>query len=199
MAKKLTEKSIVLATHNQGKVQEFSEMFKPYDVEVLCAGDLGLEDPEETGTTFAENALLKARVASQATGKPAMADDSGLCVTALEGAPGIFSARWAENEKGARDFDMAMEKVYRGIEIADDKSAAFVAVLALVWPDGSEAVFEGRVDGDIVWPPRGDQGFGYDPIFQARGKKLTFAEDPTQKKELSHRHIAFQKLVDECL
>lgn len=199
MTKKLTEKSIILATHNRGKVKEFSELFEPYEIEVLCAADLQMEDPEETGTTFAENALLKARLAVKASGKPSLADDSGLCVNALDGAPGIFSARWAENDQGERDFDMAMRKVHQGVEIAEDKGAAFIAVLALVWPDGTEAVFEGRVEGEIIWPPRGNQGFGYDPIFQPLGKDQTFAEEPALKKELSHRHVAFQKLVDECL
>ncbi|MCD8570676.1 MAG: RdgB/HAM1 family non-canonical purine NTP pyrophosphatase [Alphaproteobacteria bacterium] len=185
-------KTLVLATHNQGKVREIGELLEGVVAEVKSVGELGLPEPEETGSTFAENALLKARAAAQGSGLPALADDSGLAVNALGGAPGIYSARWAGPEK---DFALAMNTVNESLNEFEDKSAAFVCALALVWPDGREEVFEGRADGHIVWPPRGDQGFGYDPIFVPDGLQTTFAEmSPAHKQQLSHRAKAFKKL-----
>lgn len=192
--------TLVLATHNAGKVQEISDLLRPYIQHFQSAGELGLPEPEETGKTFAENAALKALAAAKGAGKPALADDSGLAVDALGGDPGIYSARWAVPQAGApRDFDYAMKRVHEALGGADDRGASFVCVLALAWPDGHVESFEGRVQGEIVWPPRGGKGFGYDPIFQARGYDLTFAEmDPAQKHQISHRANAFAKLVKAC-
>lgn len=186
---------LVLATHNPGKLTEIAELVAPYGVRVLGAGEAGIPEPEETGTSFAENAALKARAAARATGLPALADDSGLCVTALDGAPGIYSARLAGP---AKDFDAAMQAVNARLDdaAADDRSAAFVCVLCLAWPDGREQVFEGRVAGTLVWPPRGERGFGYDPMFQPEGHDLTFGEmEPAAKHGMSHRARAFARLV----
>lgn len=184
---------LVLATHNRGKVAEIRPMLAGYVQELVCAADLGLPEPEETGTTFAENACLKAQAACRASGLPALADDSGLCVRALDGAPGIYSARWAEPN---RNFQIAMERVHQQLGSATDQSAFFVCVLALAFPDGQTETFEGRVDGQIVWPPRGTQGFGYDPIFVPDGFSKTFSEmGPGEKDRLSHRRRAFDTLV----
>lgn len=194
-ARHFTDHKLVVATHNGGKVREFQQLFGTA-VSLVAAGDLNLPEPEETGTTFAENAVLKARAAALASGLPALADDSGLAVTALGGAPGLYSARWAGPNK---DFGAAMARVWDTLAPHSDKSAAFVCVLALVWPDGHSAVFEGRVDGDIIWPARGTGGFGYDPIFQPRGHNTTFAEmTPDAKKAISHRANAFKAMVDGC-
>ncbi len=203
----LKREVLVLASHNAGKVREIADLLTPHGVHVVSAGDLALEEPEETGSSFAANAELKARAAAQASGKPALADDSGLAVAALDGAPGIRSARWAGE---GRDFRTAMEKV-EGLltdrlgPLSDDpakRSAAFVCALALAWPnecDGPVEIFEGRVEGTLVWPPRGDKGFGYDPIFQPEGYDQTFGElDPEVKHRISHRADAFAKLVDAC-
>jgi XTP/dITP diphosphohydrolase len=185
---------LLAATHNRGKVSELKALFEPHGFEVVSALELGLDEPEETETTFAGNALLKARAAMQATGLPALSDDSGLAVTALGGAPGIYSARWAGEP---RDFDRAMERVEAELKASGsrDRSAKFVCALAVAWPDGQEAVFEGEVHGHLVWPPLGNRGFGYDPIFVASGQTLTFGEmDPDRKHALSHRAEAVKKL-----
>lgn len=185
---------LLAATHNAGKVTELKALFEPYGFDVVSAIDLGLDEPEETETTFAGNALLKARAAMQASGLPALSDDSGLAVTALGGEPGIYSARWAGEP---RDFYRAMERVEQALQASGsaDRSAKFVCALAVAWPDGSEAVFEGEVHGTLVWPPRGNRGFGYDPVFIATGETLTFGEmDPGLKHAMSHRADAVNKL-----
>jgi XTP/dITP diphosphohydrolase len=184
---------LVIASHNPGKVEEIAALLAPFAVETVAAGSLGLPEPEETGDTFEANAALKARAAAEASGLPALADDSGLVVPALGGAPGIYSARWAGPGK---DFGAAMERVHR--ELGDrDRSAKFVAVLALAWPGGHTELFRGEVEGSLTWPPRGDRGFGYDPMFIPLGANLTFGEiDPEQKHQISHRARAFAKLVE---
>lgn len=194
---------LVIASHNAGKVREIRDLLAPYGVEPVSAGELGLPVPEETGTSFAENASIKARAAALASGLPALADDSGLCVAALGGAPGVYTADWAERQPfegpPGRDWYMAMGKVEGRLAAlgADaDRSAAFVCALALAWPDGDEELFEGRVEGGLVWPPRGTLGFGYDPVFVPSGSALTFAEiPPVEKHAISHRADAFRKLV----
>ena len=183
---------IVLATHNAGKVAEFQTLFEPLNVKIIGAGEVGLPEPEETEDTFEGNALLKARHACDITAMPCLADDSGLSVTALNGAPGIYSARWAGENK---DFDMAMKKVWDDIGDNPDKSAQFVAVLALVMPDEREFVARGEVAGEICYPPRGDHGFGYDPMFVPEGETQTFAElGKVGKAKYSHRVRAFEIL-----
>ena len=186
---------LVIATHNPGKVEEIAALLAPFGVETVSAGALGLPEPEETGDSFEANAALKAHAAAAASGLPALADDSGLVVPALDGAPGIYSARWAGP---AKDFATAMARVAR--ELRDqDRSAAFVAVLALAWPDGHAELFRGEVPGRLVWPPRGDRGFGYDPMFVPDGSSLTFGEiDPAEKHRISHRARAFAELAEAC-
>jgi XTP/dITP diphosphohydrolase len=190
---------LVIATHNGGKLREIRELLAPFGIECVGAAELDLPEPEETGNTFVDNAELKAREAADLSGLPALADDSGLSVDALHGLPGIFSARWAEDENGNRDFGRAMERVNREVEAAGEEAghdAHFVCALSLAWPDGSIESFEGKVHGTLVWPPRGDNGFGYDPIFVANGMEQTFAEiDPAEKHSISHRAEAFRKLV----
>lgn len=194
---------LCIATHNAGKLKEFRELFEPFGLELVSAGELGLPEPEETGTTFAENALLKAHAAAQGSGLPALADDSGLCVAALGDAPGVYTADWAEKQPfeggPGRDWYMAMGKVEGKLaELGPDadRSAWFICTLALVWPDGHEEVFEGRVNGTLAWPPRGRMGFGYDPVFVPLGRAQSFAElDPAEKHAISHRADAFRKLV----
>ena len=187
---------LVVASHNAGKVREIKDLLAPYSAEVISAGDLGLPEPEETGTTFTANAELKARAAAIAANAVALADDSGLAVTALNGAPGIYSARWAGPDK---DFDLAMTKIESELGDATDRSAKFICALALAWPDGHCETFEGTVSGSLVFPPRGESGFGYDPIFVPDGHSITFAEmDPDKKHSISHRADAFAKLVDAC-
>ncbi|MBK8631217.1 MAG: RdgB/HAM1 family non-canonical purine NTP pyrophosphatase [Sphingomonadales bacterium] len=201
--RKLLPGKLVIASHNQGKVREIRALLAPFGIEPVSAGDLGLPEPEETGTSFAENALLKAHASAQGSGLPALADDSGLCVAALGGAPGVYTADWAERQpfEGApgRDWYMAMGKVEGKLaEIGPDadRFAAFVCTLAIAWPDGEEAVFEGRVEGHLTWPPRGTLGFGYDPVFVPTGGERTFAEiAPEAKHAISHRADAFAKLV----
>jgi XTP/dITP diphosphohydrolase len=191
-----SEPKLVIASHNQGKVREIKELLRPYNIAVISAGDLGLDEPEETGATFIANAELKARAAADAANLPALADDSGLVVPALNGDPGIYSARWAGPEK---DFDMAMGLVEEGLKGIDDRNAYFVAALALCWPDGHCETFEGRVDGALVWPARGELGFGYDPMFLPQGNDQTFGEmDPDAKHAISHRADAFTKLTRAC-
>lgn len=185
---------LLAATHNKGKVSELKDLFEPYGFQVVSALELGLDEPEETESTFAGNALLKARAAMRATGLPALSDDSGLAVTALGGEPGIYSARWAGEP---RDFYRAMERVEAELKASGspDRSAKFVCALAVAWPDGQEAVFEGEVHGTLVWPPRGERGFGYDPVFVATGETITFGEmDPDRKHAMSHRADAVKKL-----
>jgi XTP/dITP diphosphohydrolase len=196
---------LVIATHNAGKLKEIAALLAPYGVDCISAGSLGLPEPEETGTTFTENALLKARAAAEAAQLPALADDSGLCVAALGGRPGVYTADWAERQwfegEPGRDWFMAMGKVEgllceQGADV--DRSAHFACVLALAWPDGTSAVYEGRVNGALTWPPRGTLGFGYDPVFVPTGGPLSFAElDPAEKHRISHRADAFAKLVAE--
>ncbi len=194
---------IVIATHNLGKLAEMQRMLDPYGLVCVSAGDLGLEEPEEVGTTFIENALLKARYAAKASGLPALADDSGLCVDALGGRPGVYTADWAERHwyegPEGRDWFMAMGKVEGKLcELGPDvgRAAHFACVLALAWPDGVHAIYEGRVDGTMSWPPRGRLGFGFDPVFIPRGYDQTFAEiAPEDKARISHRADAFRKLV----
>jgi len=200
----LIGRKIVLASHNPGKLREIAELLAPYKIEVVSAGDLGLREPAETGLTFIDNAALKAEAAAVASGLPALADDSGLAVDALGGAPGIHSARWAGPSK---DFAAAGERVWREAETADpqNKAAHFVCVLALCWPALPEGapvcdIFPGRVDGHLVWPPRGTNGFGYDPIFMAKGHAQTFGEmSPDAKHAISHRADAFAKFAAKLL
>jgi len=192
MARRFAGSRLVIASHNPGKLVEIGALLAPYRVEALGAAELGLAEPEETGATFEANAALKAHAAAQTANLPALADDSGLVVPALGGAPGIYSARWAGPE---RDFTVAMERVNR--ELGDkDRSAVFVSVLALAWPDGEDALFRGEVYGTLIWPPRGENGFGYDPIFIPDGYRITFGEmAPEEKYQLDHRARAFAKLV----
>lgn len=198
MIRKLTEATLVVASHNPGKLREMAELLAPFDIEAVFAGDLGLPEPEETGATFVANALLKAHAAARESGLPALADDSGLAVDALSGDPGIYSARWAETPDG-RDFRVAMERVEKALDGHGDRHAHFVSVLALAWPDGQAETFEGRVDGTLVWPPRGDRGFGYDPVFVPDGHAITFGEmDPAVKDAISHRAVSFAKLAAAC-
>ena len=194
MIRRLSPGRLVAATHNKGKVSELTDLFAPLGFEVVSAIELDLPEPEETEATFAGHAILKARAAAEATGAPALSDDSGLSVTALGGAPGIYSARWAGEP---RDFGKAMEKVQRELDDigATDRSAKFVCALAIVWPDGHAEVFEGEVHGELTWPPRGDKGFGYDPVFVADGESITFGEmEPALKHAMSHRARAVEKL-----
>ncbi len=190
---------LVIATHNDGKLREFRELLAPYGIECISAAELELPEPEETGVTFVDNAELKARASADLSGLPALADDSGLAVDALHGKPGIHSARWGEDENGKRDFGRAMERVWREVEAAGPDAghdAHFVCALSLDWPDGAIESFEGKVHGTLVWPPRGDQGFGYDPMFVAAGMDQTFGEiEPEAKHAISHRAEAFNKLV----
>lgn len=189
--------SLLIATHNKGKAKEIAALLSPCVPEFFMASDFNLDEPEETGSTFSENAQLKALTAAKASGKIALADDSGLAVVALGGDPGIYSARWAGRDK---DFAVAMHKVHEALGDSSDRSASFVCVLALGWPDGHTEVFEGRVTGQIVWPMRGEKGFGYDPIFMPDGYDKTFAEMNRQEKQaISHRTRAFDLLVQNCL
>ena len=186
-------KKLVIASHNPGKLREIDDLLRPFGIETVGAAALGLAEPEETGTTFAANAELKARAAANAAKLPALADDSGLAVAALGGDPGIYSARWAGPEK---DFSLAMRKVEDALKGKSDRRAKFVAALALAWPDGACEVFEGKVEGTLIWPPRGDKGFGYDPVFVPDGHTITFGEmDPAKKHTMSHRGQAFAKLI----
>ena len=199
---------VVIATHNAGKLREMRELLAPHGIEAVSAGDLGLPEPEETGDTFVANALIKALAAAFAANKPALADDSGLCVEGLDGAPGIYSARWAGETK---DFDAAMARVERDLRArgaAQPWRGYFVSALALAWPDGHVETFEDRVEGDLVFPPRGTAGFGYDPLFKPDGHTRTFGEMSAEEKHglpadgsraLSHRARAFQALQRACL
>ncbi|MCW2390185.1 XTP/dITP diphosphohydrolase [Sphingobium sp. B11D3B] len=203
MTRKLEPGKLVIASHNEGKVREISALLGPYGMAPVSAGSLGLPEPEETGTTFAQNAALKALASATASGLPALADDSGLDVAALGGRPGVYTADWAERQwfegEPGRDWYMAMGKV-EGLLCAQgpqvDRSAAFVCTLCLAWPDGETVLFEGRVAGSLVWPPRGAQGFGYDPVFLPIGATQTFGEMSIEAKQaVSHRARAFEQLV----
>jgi len=203
MTRKLGSGKLVIATHNAGKLKEIAALMAPYGVDCISAGSLGLSEPAETGKTFVENALIKARAAAEASGLTALADDSGLSVAALDGRPGVYTADWAERQwfegEPGRDWFMAMGKVEgllqaKGGDVARD--AWFSCTLALAWPDGEHTVYEGRADGTLTWPPRGTLGFGYDPMFVPAGRQQTFAElDPDEKHRISHRADAFAKLV----
>ncbi|HWT11787.1 MAG TPA: RdgB/HAM1 family non-canonical purine NTP pyrophosphatase [Allosphingosinicella sp.] len=213
--RKLEPGRLVIASHNEGKVREITELLGPHGVDPVSAAELDLPEPDEIGTTFIDNADLKARAAADLSGMVALADDSGICVEALGDRPGIFSARWALAEPqvppeggpgevtGARDFNLAMRRVQDELEALGpdaSRNAHFSCALALCWPDGHSEWFEGRVDGILVWPPRGDRGFGYDPMFVAAGRDLTFGEmDPADKHRISHRADAFRKLVAALL
>lgn len=208
MARQLTG-PVIIATHNPGKLREMRELLAPYGIATQSTGELGFPEPEETGTTFAENARIKAVAAARASGKPAFADDSGLVVDALGGEPGIHSARWAGPDK---DFRAAINRIQtllieRGAKTPEQRRAHFIAALCLAWPDGHVEDFEGHVDGVAVWPPRGDKGFGYDPLFRPDGFDITFGQMnadekrglPPQGRALSHRARAFMKLAETCL
>ncbi len=206
---------LVVATHNKGKLAEIRDLIGPFGLEAVSAGELGLPEPAETGTTFEDNAYTKAFAAAKASGLPALSDDSGLCVDALDGAPGVYTADWAEKPDGSgRDFLMAMEKVEallaeKGALVPAQRTGRFVAVLCLAQPDGRAEYFRGEVEGTLVWPPRGDKGFGYDPVFKPEGYIKTFGEMPASEKHgweagrgdlgLSHRARAFAKFAREKL
>ena len=201
MTRKFDGDKLVIATHNAGKLREICALLAPFGVSVVSAGELGLDEPEETEDTFAGNARIKAHYAASETGLPALSDDSGIMVDALDGAPGVYTADWAETGSG-RDFPMAMTKVWTLLEeknAPEPRKAAFNATLCLAWPDGRDEIFEGRVDGRIVWPMRGHNGFGFDPVFLPDGETETFGEmDPARKHAMSHRARAFAKLVETC-
>lgn len=205
MTRRIGSSTLVIATHNAGKLKEIAALLQPHGVKCISAGSLGLPEPAETGTTFAQNALIKARAAAEASGMAALADDSGLSVDVLDGKPGVYTADWAERQwfEGApgRDWYMAMGKVegmLQQIGPEVDRTAAFHCVLALAWPDGEHAVYEGICTGSLTWPPRGALGFGYDPVFMPAGRDQTFAEiEPAEKHAISHRADAFAKLVAE--
>ncbi len=196
--RKLAPGKLIIASHNAGKVREINDLVMSHQIVAISAGSLGLAEPEETETTFAGNAALKAQAAALASALPALADDSGLEVAALGGAPGVYSARWAGAD---RDFGAAMERVRRALDQTGGGGAArFVCALALAWPDGHVEIFEGTVEGDLVFPPRGANGFGYDPIFLPKGETETFGEmAPARKHAMSHRAKAFAKLTAACL
>jgi XTP/dITP diphosphohydrolase len=211
--RKLDTKTIVVASHNAGKIREIAELIGPFGFAAKSAAELKFDEPDETGTTFEENAAIKALASAKASGLPALSDDSGLVIDALDGAPGVYTANWAEREDGTRDFAMAMEKVEkalagRGAQNPDQRTARFVSVLCLAWPDGHTEFFRGEVEGEIAWPPRGIKGFGYDPVFQPAGHDLTFGEMTSDEKHgwkrgepeaLSHRARAFKRFVETCL
>ena len=197
MGRKLTAGTrLVLASHNKGKLAELADLMRPHQIEIVAAGALSLAEPEETAPDFAGNARIKALAAAKATGLPAFSDDSGFCAAALGGDPGVLSARWGGAEK---DFGKAMALVNERVGGMADRRAWFVAALCLAWPDGHTETFVGRVDGTMVWPPRGDKGFGYDPMFVAEGRTQTFGEmDPDAKHAISHRARAFAQVMKSC-
>jgi XTP/dITP diphosphohydrolase len=211
--RKLDTKTIVVASHNQGKIREIQDLIGPLGFTAKSAAELNFVEPDETGTTFEENAAIKALASARAAGMPALSDDSGLMVDALGGDPGVYTANWAEKPDGTRDFAMAMEKVEKALEKAgaarpEQRGARFVSVLCLAWPDGHTELFRGEVEGTVVWPPRGTQGFGYDPVFQPDGYAVTFGEMSAEEKHgwsigkpqgLSHRARAFKLFVETCL
>ncbi len=197
MARKLAPgEKLVIASHNKGKLREIEALLRPHGIDVVSAGTLGLPEPIEDAPDFAGNARIKALAAATATNLPALSDDSGFCVAALDGAPGVLSARWAGE---SRDFSQAMSLVHERLAGAEDKRAWFVAALCVAWPDGHTETFLGRIDGTVVWPPRGDRGFGYDPMFQPVGASTTFGEmDPHAKHAISHRARAFAQVLASC-
>ncbi|WP_296040821.1 RdgB/HAM1 family non-canonical purine NTP pyrophosphatase [uncultured Agrobacterium sp.] len=211
--RKLDTKTIVVASHNKGKIAEIADLIGPLGFSAKSAAELNFEEPAETGTTFEENAAIKALASATASGMPALSDDSGLVIDALDGAPGVYTADWAETGNGTRDFAMAMQKVEdalqeRGATKPDQRTGRFVSVLCLAWPDGHTEFFRGEVEGTIVWPPRGMSGFGYDPIFQPKGYATSFGEMSSDEKHgwrqgdataLSHRARAFKIFVETCL
>ncbi|MCR8549547.1 RdgB/HAM1 family non-canonical purine NTP pyrophosphatase [Salipiger sp. P9] len=201
MSRRFEGDRLLVATHNAGKLVEIADLLKPFDVAVVGAAEMGLPEPEETGTTFVENARIKAHAAAQATGLPALSDDSGIEIDALGGAPGVYTADWAETETG-RDFVMAMERAHRELLASGQPepwTARFCCTLVLAWPDGHDEVFPGVMEGRVVWPMRGDQGHGYDPVFQPQGYDITFGEmDRWEKNRISHRADAFAKFVTGC-
>jgi XTP/dITP diphosphohydrolase len=201
MMRKFSGDRLLVATHNRGKLEEIAKLLEPFGISVTSAGEMGLPEPVETENTFVGNARIKAHAAAHATGLPALSDDSGITVDGLGGAPGVYTADWAETPTG-RDFGMAMAKTWAMLEEAKaplPRLAQFRCTLVLAWPDGHDEVFEGVMAGQVVWPPRGDQGHGYDPIFQPEGFDVTFGEmDRWQKNEISHRADAFRKLVAGC-
>ncbi|MBL4929068.1 RdgB/HAM1 family non-canonical purine NTP pyrophosphatase [Fuscibacter oryzae] len=201
MSRKFAGSSLVIATHNRGKLEEMQALFAPYGVKVVSAAELGLAEPEETESTFVGNARIKARAAVLATGMPALADDSGITIDALDGAPGVYTADWAQTPNG-RDFHKAMVETWAKLEAVGaptPRKAQFRCTLVLAWPDGDERIFEGDVSGQIVWPMRGAEGHGYDPIFQPDGYDITFGEMVgAEKNRISHRSDAFRKLIVEC-
>jgi XTP/dITP diphosphohydrolase len=200
--RKLAPGKLVIASHNEGKVREIRALLAPYGIDPVSAASLGIPEPEETGTSFAANAELKARFSADLSGLVALADDSGLCVDALGGDPGVYTANWAETPNG-RDWKLAMRKVEEALQAQGPgagRDAHFMCVLSLCWPDGHVESFEGRVEGTLAWPPRGTVGFGYDPVFVPLGDMRTFAElDPDEKHRISHRAAAFAKLVAALL
>ena len=197
MTRKLESGRVVVASHNEGKVRELRVLLEPYGLELVSAKELDLPEPEETGTTFFFNAELKAMSAADLSGLPAIADDSGICVEALNGEPGVFTANWAETSEG-RDWMLAMSRVQERLEAlgpGTSRAAYFACVLCVAWPDGNVESFEGRAEGALIWPPRGERGFGYDPVFVPQGYDQTFGEmDPEEKHRISHRAAAFAKL-----
>lgn len=211
--RKLDTRTIVVASHNAGKIREIEELIGPFGFVAKSAAELKFIEPDETGTTFEENAAIKALASARASGMPALSDDSGLVIDALDGAPGVYTANWAEREDGSRDFVMAMEKVEAALAKAGaatpaQRTARFVSVLCLAWPDGHTEMFRGEVEGTVVWPPRGTKGFGYDPVFQPQGYDKTFGELTSEEKHgwkpgdataLSHRARAFKLFVETCL
>lgn len=211
--RKLDTKTIVVASHNAGKIREIAELIGPFGFSAKSAAELKFVEPDETGTTFEENAAIKAIASAKASGLPALSDDSGIVIDALDGAPGVYTANWAERADGSRDFQMAMEKIEtaleaRGATRPEQRSCRFVSVLCLAWPDGHTEMFRGEVEGTVVWPPRGTQGFGYDPVFQPQGYDITFGEmssdqkhgwKPGEPEALSHRARAFKRFVETCL
>lgn len=211
--RKLDTRTIVVASHNAGKIREIEELIGPFGFSAKSAAELKFAEPDETGTTFEENAAIKALASAKASGMPALSDDSGLVIDALGGDPGVYTANWAEREDGTRDFVMAMEKVEKalfkaGAATTEARTARFVSVLCLAWPDGHTEMFRGEVEGTVVWPPRGTKGFGYDPIFQPEGFEKTFGELTSDEKHgwkpgdataLSHRARAFKLFVETCL
>ncbi len=196
--RRFTGNRLLVATHNKGKLAEIAALLAPYGITCVGAAELGLAEPDETETTFIGNARIKAHAAAKATGLPALADDSGIECDGLNGAPGVYTADWAETPTG-RDFHMAMRKTWDALEAADapfPRTARFRSTLVLAWPDGEDQVFEGKVEGQVVWPMRGEHGHGYDPMFQPDGYSITFGEmDPAEKNRISHRADAFSKLV----
>jgi XTP/dITP diphosphohydrolase len=201
MTRKFREKRLLVATHNQGKLEEIAHLLGPFGVSVVGAAELNLPEPEETENSFVGNARIKAHAAAKATGLPALADDSGIEIDALDGAPGVYTADWAETATG-RDFVMAMTRAHEELEARNaphPRTARFCCTLVLAWPDGHDEVFPGVMEGQVVWPMRGDQGHGYDPIFQPDGFDMTFGEmDRWEKNKISHRADAFRKLVAGC-